>query len=157
MAEFNAYDVSSLGRVRRGGRIRKLHVRNSGQAHGYPILTLSQEGRRKTMFVHALVCRAFHGEPPSDKHVVAHNNGIRDDNRPENLRWATPKENTADMKAHGTHLRGDDHPSSILTEDAVREIKAIGRSMSYAALGQRFGVSKWVIREIIKGRNWGHV
>lgn len=39
--------------------------------------------------VHQLVCRTFHGEPPSTRHVVARNNGDATDNSPENLRWDT--------------------------------------------------------------------
>lgn len=45
--------------------------------------------------VHRLVCRAFHGESPEDKPFVDHKNRIESDNRPENLRWVTAKENNA--------------------------------------------------------------
>jgi len=46
-----------------------------------------------TMKVHRLVCEAFHGEPPSAKSVVLHLNENALDNRPENLKWGTQKEN----------------------------------------------------------------
>jgi hypothetical protein len=43
--------------------------------------------------VHRAVCEAFHGSSPSPSHVVLHldENGLN--NRPENLRWGTRKEN----------------------------------------------------------------
>lgn len=43
--------------------------------------------------VHRIVCSAFHGEPPSDQHVVDHIDTNRANNRPENLRWVTRLEN----------------------------------------------------------------
>ena len=39
--------------------------------------------------VHRIVCVAFHGEPPTDRHVVYHIDTNRAKNRPENLRWVT--------------------------------------------------------------------
>jgi hypothetical protein len=43
--------------------------------------------------VHQLVCEAFHGQKPSEKHEVVHLNEDALDNRSENLRWGTRKEN----------------------------------------------------------------
>lgn len=43
--------------------------------------------------VHRIVCSAFHGEPPTDQHVVDHIDTNRANNRPENLRWLTRLEN----------------------------------------------------------------
>ena len=48
---------------------------------------------RKTYRVHQLVCEAFHGPRPSPSHIVLHLNEEASDNRPENLRWGTRKEN----------------------------------------------------------------
>lgn len=43
--------------------------------------------------VHRVVCEAFHGPPPFKKAVVIHLNENALDNRPENLKWGTQKEN----------------------------------------------------------------
>jgi len=43
--------------------------------------------------VHRLVCEAFHGVAPKDKQVVIHIDEDATNNRPENLRWGTQKEN----------------------------------------------------------------
>lgn len=47
----------------------------------------------KTTFLHILICDAYVKRKPSKKHVVNHKNGIRTDNRPQNLEWVLPAEN----------------------------------------------------------------
>lgn len=43
--------------------------------------------------VHRIVASAFHGQPPSDQHVVDHIDTNRRNNRAENLRWVTRLDN----------------------------------------------------------------
>lgn len=47
----------------------------------------------KNYKIHRLICIAFHGEPPFEKAVVIHINENTLDNRAENLKWGTQKEN----------------------------------------------------------------
>ena len=43
--------------------------------------------------VHRAVCEAFHGKPPFERAVVIHLDEDATNNRPENLKWGTQKEN----------------------------------------------------------------
>lgn len=54
--------------------------------NGYACIAVANNIR---VAVHRLVCLAFHGVPPTDAHVVARRNGIKTDNSPSNLYWAT--------------------------------------------------------------------
>src|SRR5215217_4957929 len=59
---------------------------------GYKRIALCKNGEHKKYFVHRLVARGF--VPNSlNKPFVNHVNGMKDDNRAENLEWCTSSEN----------------------------------------------------------------
>lgn len=81
-------------------RIREAVVHPNG---GHLYLTLHNRKRRQ-YFVHRLVMAAFVGPCP-DGMEVCHNDGDPTNNRLENLRYGTSKDNAADQHRHGTNHR----------------------------------------------------
>jgi hypothetical protein len=83
------YEISDNGWVlsKRNGIILKPR----DDQRGYLGVNLGQ-GSGRSKKIHQLVARAFIPNP-ENKPVVDHINGNRYDNRVENLRWATYKEN----------------------------------------------------------------
>ena len=59
---------------------------------GYVCVGLRKGGKSYTVRLHRLLAKAFIPNP-ENKPYVDHINGVRDDNRLENLRWCTNKEN----------------------------------------------------------------
>lgn len=95
------YEVSDQGNVRtfrRGANGRLLKPGRMPQGHLSVAL-----GRRNSQCVHKLVLLAFVGPAP-DRHECCHNNGNPADNRLENLRWGTRRENILDAVRHGTWM-----------------------------------------------------
>lgn len=158
-------EASSLGRVRRVKRGREWAERDVNPPHiyaqmtdryGYKTVCLSLDGRWKPHGVHALVCAAFHG-PKSADQQAAHGDGIRDNNTPDNLRWASPKEQAEDKRRHGRQMEGETCHLSRLTSAQVVEIRSLHPAMSLAAIARKFGVTANNISSIIKRKTWKHV
>lgn len=83
------YQASSLGRIRSKERGLLSPFRSRD---GYLVIALQKDGRRYGTGVHRLVAAAFIPNP-EQKPQINHKNGIRSDNRPENLEWCTCSEN----------------------------------------------------------------
>lgn len=81
--------------IRKNGRIdnrKGKFIKPKIDKYGYEVVTFSNKGKRKTYTVHKLVALAFL-ENTYNKKTINHINGIKTDNRVENLEWATEKEN----------------------------------------------------------------
>jgi hypothetical protein len=86
------YEVSNLGNIRSiiSKKILKSTLRN-----GYLSLSICKNNTKKTYNIHQLVALTYFGNKPSDKIIVNHKNGNKEDNRVDNLEYITYKENTA--------------------------------------------------------------
>ena len=84
------YEISNTGLVRsvKTGRILKNYLNSSG----YCQVTLSKDRVKKRFLVHRLVGNAFIPNPKK-KPQIDHIDGNKQNNRVDNLRWVTGKEN----------------------------------------------------------------
>ena len=99
------YQVSNMGRVKSLDRLVK-HPKSKDiyrkinekilvaaiEKKGYVRVCLNKEGKHKVVRIHRLVAEAFLPNI-ENKATVDHINTIKTDNRVQNLRWATQKEN----------------------------------------------------------------
>ena len=53
--------------------------------------------------------------------------------------------------------RGENHHQAVLTEAAVRAIRALADRVSQRALARRYRVSRRTIARVLAGRTWAHV
>lgn len=106
---FPAYEVSSLSRVRRtkdgkrtyAGRILKPGLTSAG----YLTVCLYENCKAQTHEVHRLLAKAFIPNP-ENKYSVDHVNGVKTDNRIENLRWSTHQENMRNRPKYRNNTTG---------------------------------------------------
>lgn len=102
------------------------------------------------------MCMLAHGKPPSRKHHAAHScgNGHLGCVNPMHLRWATAAENEADKLAHGTLRRGTDINTNKLSEDQVREIRALEGVKDRKEVASMYGVNPVHVWDIQTRRAW---
>lgn len=83
------YQASNLGRIKSKERGILSPFLNRD---GYLVATVQRDGRRHRTGAHRLIASTFIPNP-ENKPQINHKNGIRTDNRPENLEWVTCSEN----------------------------------------------------------------
>lgn len=88
--DYNKWEVSNIGNIRHLKFKRNLKLKNN---KGHLMVRLDNKGKSKWFLIHRLVAICFL-DKPEGKDVVNHINGIKNDNRLENLEWCTTEENT---------------------------------------------------------------
>lgn len=151
------WDISSEGKVRRrdNGFIYKVnhHTRNN-----YTKATVNTPDKRGRLVVARLMCEAFLGPPPDGRwSFAAHLNGVSTDNWIDNLKWATPKENTSHKVGHGTYTCGEVHGrayhSDAQIEAMLREWVA-SPDTRQQDLAEKHGVDFAVAYAAFAGKVW---
>lgn len=153
------YEVSNIGRVKRvklqSGKTVERIMKQSIAKNGYRVVGLCVNSKPKVIGVHRLVAFAFHGQPPSNRHVVAHNDGDKTNNIKENLRWATPSENLFDAVVHGTNYGNYYGRKSAFSDEDILLMRA--SDLSANDLAEKYGVCLGTIYQILNNHTYKHL
>lgn len=152
-----AYEVSDCGRVRqKHGRLLKAWKSDAG----YFVVRLNSPRRMEK--VHRLVAKAFVPNPLK-KTTVNHIDCDRSNNVSTNLEWCTQAENLVHSRNLGrmqdSYWRGRRSPNAGLTENQVRQIRAIyaDGQLSLAYIANQFEVSKRCIFRAVHRETYADV
>lgn len=148
------YEVSSHGRVRTSkGLILKRRVLWTG----YDRASLTKDRKVRHFAVHRLVCAAFIGPIPEGKEVN-HIDGVRLNNRIENLEYVTRLQNLLHKRVTGTDGRGETNPNARLSAREVIEIRRLrAGGTPRKSLAAMYGVTVHMISKITARKNWTHI
>lgn len=153
------YEVSSLGRFKalsrtiqykdgRQGALKERMIKGSTINVGYIVVSFDSKTRR---LAHQVVAETFLGASEY-KQTVNHKNGIKTDNRVDNLEWATYKQNNDHARAsglnnqHGERTNLSKHSDQFIS--AVRNVYA-AYNPTYEELGGLFGLTGCHARQIV--------
>lgn len=132
------YSVDEEGKVKNDITNKELSPRTQ---QGYKHVTIYINKKPKSCRIHRLVATAFIPNL-ENKPYVNHLNGIRSDNRVENLEWVTPSENT--QHAVDTGLFKPTREKQVIQYSLNGDKIAIYRSISEAARKTNSSVEKIV-------------
>ena len=162
------YQVSNKGRVKsldreiktvNGSYIWKGRLLSASKIKNrYPNVALCNYGKPRSYEIHRLVGLAFI-ENPLNKRIVNHINGIKNDNRVENLEWVTHQENMAHaIKTGLINQNGENSVLSKFTKDDIIKIrKRYSEGVSAYRIAKDLGfVCKATIWNIVKGITYKH-
>jgi hypothetical protein len=150
------YKVSNKGNIL---IVRKKRNQNLLKANnGYLLVDLYKNGIKNRISAHRLV--AIHFLINSEnKPQVNHINGIKFDNRAENLEWVTASENQ--LHSVNTGLKkivfGENCKYSKITENQALEIKYGYKDFLQKDIAKIYNISRTTVIDIRKGRSWKHI
>lgn len=163
------YEISNFGKFKmlprtlncqKGVRVTKEKIVFGSNSWGYRTVVMKKDRIRLQIGVHILVANAFIPNP-ENKYSVNHIDGVRSNNKVENLEWATQLEQVHHAIKTGLarYIKGEERSNSIVNENIVKLMRKeySENRTSYAKIGKKYGLARSTVGHIIRKQKWKHV
>lgn len=150
------YLVSSFGRIWSTLKCRMLT--EFPTMIGYIRVNLTINSVCRAHLLHRLIAKTFIPNP-NNKPEVNHKDGVKSNNRVDNLAWSTSSENKQHAIKIGIFSIGTGRPDAKINEYIVIEIlkDRYINNLKELELEEKYPISRTAIRNIIHGKTWKHV
>jgi hypothetical protein len=128
---------------------------------GYLLVTATINGNRIVTGAHRMVWTSFNGAIPEGL-TINHKNGIKNDNRPENLELATYSEQRIHaLTVLGVNRHrplGSKHPKTHLDESDVLEMRRLrSTGLMVKDIAAKFNMTAKTTSAILSRKTWKHI
>ncbi len=148
--------IHNIKKIRKGRKIK-----TSKGTNGYLSISLCKNGIVESFSHHRLV--AFHFiKNPLKKPQVNHKNGIKTDNRAENLEWMTAKENSFHAFKTGLSkvpmFKGEQIGTSKLKQEDILKIRQLlKKGLFQKDIAKLFKIDQTTVSDIKLRKRWNHI
>ena len=159
------YEASNMGRIRswrklagHGKKATEPRVlKQYGGNNKYNRVCLTRNSCKKKYSTHRLILLAFCGEPNRD-YECGHLNSNRTDNRLENLKWVTRKENYSHRYGVETDNTGERNGRSKIKRKDAENIRCLFKNgVAILDIANKYNLSRGNIYKIIQNHSWKEV
>ena len=137
------------------------HLLRLSLSHGYPVAGLSRNGVVTQFLVHRVLVETFIGQIPNMM-TVNHKNGVRNDNRLDNLEIATQRENNIHSIQVLGHKRvgpkGERARTAKLKPGQIPLIRQrVNDGVLYKYIAAEFNISIATVGQVATHHTWKHI
>ena len=141
------YEISNLGNVKSHKRKKEIIMKPGKYSNGYLFVHLRNKEENRYELIHRLVLSTFSPCKNMENLQVNHKNCKRDDNRLENLEWATKQENDK----YRDKLKHTPKAMTILVQFLDDREDMVFDSITSCA--EYFGVTRKAINRYLESQN----
>lgn len=136
------FEITTDGRVYLNGKEKKQSIHSAG----YKIVSKN----KKLYYVHRLVAEAYIPNPENYE-TINHINGIKDDNRVENLEWCSKRQNAQHARLNGLSEKKSQGILDITYDEYLKMIQLKQGGHSYHSISRIMNIEYRRVRDTILG------